>query len=175
MELRTVLRLTQSLTILWGILMYTNEQMSFLPQIMFFYFSFGQIWVSTSTYTTAHGNAGSLTHRARPEIEPASSWILVGFITTEPQWELPYHVVLMSKIHLFPSFAPSFCTEAWIEWQKGQCQKEILLRPGQVELGNRVGPTKKKKNALHPTGETQYVNWECELKIKAKKGKKKKL
>ena len=35
-------------------------------------------------YTPAHGNAGSLTHRARPGIKPASSWTLVGFITTEP-------------------------------------------------------------------------------------------
>ena len=34
------------------------------------------------------GNAGSLTHRSMPEIEPKSSWILVQFITTEPLWEL---------------------------------------------------------------------------------------
>ena len=40
-------------------------------------------------YTTAHGNAGSLTHWVRPGIEPTSSWILVCFITIEPQWELP--------------------------------------------------------------------------------------
>ena len=32
------------------------------------------------TYTTAHGNAGSPTHWARPGIKPASSWILVQFI-----------------------------------------------------------------------------------------------
>ena len=25
----------------------------------------------------------------RPEIEPSFSWILVGFVTTVPQWELP--------------------------------------------------------------------------------------
>ena len=31
-------------------------------------------------YTTAHGNTRSLTRWARPGIEPASSWILVGFI-----------------------------------------------------------------------------------------------
>ena len=37
---------------------------------------------------TAHGNAGSLTHRARPGIESASSWILVRFSTPEPQQEL---------------------------------------------------------------------------------------
>ena len=43
------------------------------------------------TYNTAHGNAGSLTHRAWPGIEPASSWIPVEFITTEPQRELLRH------------------------------------------------------------------------------------
>ena len=32
------------------------------------------------TYTTAHGNASSLTHWARPGIEPTTSWLLVGFI-----------------------------------------------------------------------------------------------
>ena len=40
--------------------------------------------VMSETYTTAHGNAGSLTHRARPGIEPATSWLLVGFISTVP-------------------------------------------------------------------------------------------
>ena len=40
------------------------------------------------TYTTAHGNTGSLTHWVRPGIRPASSWTLVGFVTAELQWEL---------------------------------------------------------------------------------------
>ena len=44
-------------------------------------------------YTTAHGNTGSLIHWARLEIESTSSWILVGFVTTEPQQE-----VLMSSL-----------------------------------------------------------------------------
>ena len=42
----------------------------------------------SATYTTAHGNAGSLTHRVRPGIEPTTSWILVWFITTELPWKL---------------------------------------------------------------------------------------
>ena len=25
---------------------------------------------------------------SKPEIEPTSSWLLVGFVSTEPQWEL---------------------------------------------------------------------------------------
>ena len=39
-------------------------------------------------YTTAHSNARSLTHWAKPGIIPASSWILVRFLSAEPQWEL---------------------------------------------------------------------------------------
>ena len=41
------------------------------------------------TYTTAHGNARSLTYWVWPGIEPVSSWILVRFVTNEPQQELP--------------------------------------------------------------------------------------
>ena len=47
------------------------------------------IQVVSVTYTTAQGNAGSLTHGARPGVEPASSWILLRFATSEPHWELP--------------------------------------------------------------------------------------
>ena len=39
-------------------------------------------------YTTAHDNAGSLTHGERPGIKPASSWILVRFVSTDTQCEL---------------------------------------------------------------------------------------
>ena len=50
------------------------------------------IRVMSTTYNTAHSNAESLTHWVRPGIkpEPASSWILVMFVTTEPQWEFPF-------------------------------------------------------------------------------------
>ena len=46
------------------------------------------IWATSATYTTAHSNTRSLTHWARPETEPVSSWILVRFVSTAPQWEL---------------------------------------------------------------------------------------
>jgi len=39
-----------------------------------------QIRATSVTYITAHGNYGSLTHWARPGIEPATSWFLVGFV-----------------------------------------------------------------------------------------------
>ena len=42
------------------------------------------IQATSVTYTTAHGNAGSLTQSARPGIKSVSSWILVRFVSTEP-------------------------------------------------------------------------------------------
>ena len=45
------------------------------------------------TYTTAHGKVGSLTHWTKPGIEPTSSWMLVGFISAEPQWELLLNIL----------------------------------------------------------------------------------
>ena len=35
-----------------------------------------------------------LNHWGRPGIEPTSSWILVRFVTAEPQWELPHTLIL---------------------------------------------------------------------------------
>ena len=55
-----------------------------------------RIQVLSVTYSTSHCNARSLTHWARPGIEPTSSWILVGFITTEPQQELLWCTVSLS-------------------------------------------------------------------------------
>ena len=53
------------------------------------------IWATSATYTTAPSNAGSLTHWARPGIEPASSWILVSFVSTAPQQEFLLWVSLI--------------------------------------------------------------------------------
>ena len=44
----------------------------------------------SATYTTAHSNARSLTHWARPGIKPAFSWLLVRFISTEQRRELQH-------------------------------------------------------------------------------------
>ena len=64
------------------------------------------------TPTTAHSNARSLTYLAKPGIKAASSWILVGFVTAEPQGELP-KLLLLVQCTLYPSdslflrFSPS--------------------------------------------------------------------
>ena len=41
----------------------------------------------SATYTTAHGNARSLTYWMRPGIEPATSRFLFGFVSAAPRWE----------------------------------------------------------------------------------------
>ena len=52
----------------------------------------GRIRAMAVTYIAAHSNAG-----VSPGTEPTSSWILVSFLTAEPQWQL----------HLFLFLSPS--------------------------------------------------------------------
>ena len=47
----------------------------------------GQIRASAAGLHYSHSKARSLTHWMRPGFKPVSSWILVGFLTPEPQWE----------------------------------------------------------------------------------------
>ena len=48
----------------------------------------GWIGAVAASLTIVHSNARSLTHWARPGMEPVSSWMPVRFIYTEPRWEL---------------------------------------------------------------------------------------
>ena len=64
--------------------------------------------------TTAHGNARSLTYWERPGIEPASSWILVRFINTEPQWELQIDQFFIVNIYLYLSYWLGISGELWL-------------------------------------------------------------
>ena len=60
-------------------------------------------------YTRVHGNARSLTHWARPGTEPTSSWMLVRFVSTEPQQELPNSSFLIWH-RKEPRKTPDLCT-----------------------------------------------------------------
>ena len=40
----------------------------------------------------SHSNVRSLIHWARPGIEPATSWVLVRFVSAAPQWELHHEL-----------------------------------------------------------------------------------
>ena len=48
----------------------------------------GLIGAAAAGLHHSHSNAGSLTHCARPGIEPATTWFLVGLVSEAPQWEL---------------------------------------------------------------------------------------
>ena len=60
-----------------------------------------RIRATSAAYTTAHVNARSLSHWARPRMEPESSWTLVGFVTAEPQRELIFTVFLRNVRMVF--------------------------------------------------------------------------
>ena len=47
-----------------------------------------RVLAMSATDSTAHSNAGFLTHWSRPGIKPNPHWILVGFLTSEPRREL---------------------------------------------------------------------------------------
>ena len=57
-----------------------------------------------------HGNAGPLTHWARPGIKPVSSWILVRFISCEPGWELLWSLWFLNSFAWFISLAKTYDT-----------------------------------------------------------------
>ena len=58
-----------------------------------------RIQATSATYSTAHGNARSLTpEQAILRIEPATSWFLVGFVSAVPQQELQEALKFLSSI-----------------------------------------------------------------------------
>ena len=63
-----------------------------------------QIWLwgffSQWIFFSPHSNVGSLTHQSRPGIEHTSSWILVGFVSSAPQWELLQFAKIEEFLHL---------------------------------------------------------------------------
>ena len=60
---------------------------------------------------------GPLIHWPRPGIKPESSWILGGFVITEPQWELPHFLFIGNGPHsasmAFPEFQGANSDSSW--------------------------------------------------------------
>ena len=86
-------------------------------------------------YSTATAMPDPLTHWLRPGIEPASSWILVGFISAVPKEEL-------SGEDILNGFVPDSCTVpvSFPAWGPG-CQPasaEVLCGPGYFQEGFQV-------------------------------------
>ena len=63
------------------------------------------IQAKSATYTIAHSNAGSLTNWARPGIKPATSWILVRFVTHWATMGTPFlaFLIIFFLFHFFLS------------------------------------------------------------------------
>ena len=86
------------------------------------------------TYTPAHSNARSLTHWARPGIEPASSWILVGFFNCWAMKRTPY-------LHIF------YCKHSTMIWRNKRQEnltssllQWTLKLSGKHSLSNKYTP-----------------------------------
>ena len=80
------------------------------------------------TYTTANGNAGSLTHWVRPGIEHASSWMLVRFVSAEPRWELLFLYFYYYSFSFLATFLAHGSSHArdWI-WAAAQPRPQLWL------------------------------------------------
>ena len=70
------------------------------------------IWAASGTYTRAHGKAGSLTHWARPGIEPTTSqtlcWVLNPLSHKRNSWLFFFYVLLLINTSLHSLFTPMF-------------------------------------------------------------------
>ena len=92
-------------------------------------------------YPTAHGNTGSLTHWARPWTEPASSWILVGFVNRWAMTETP-RILNLCSLH-------------------GRTYK----KPCKVAEEHKGKPAEKRAKDIHrqSTGKKTHIVWEGPL------------
>jgi len=90
-----------------------------------------RIWATSATYTTAHGNAGSLTHWARAGTQPTTSWFLVGFInhcttTGTPMPCLLFLFICEWTFRLLPCLG--YCKYYYEHW--GACIFWIIVLSG---------------------------------------------
>ena len=77
----------------------------------------------TPTYTTAHGNAGSLTYWVRPRKKPATSWFSVGFVSAASGREFYFPTVQQGdQVIYITFFSPTLCSVAtWVSRHSSQC------------------------------------------------------
>ena len=66
------------------------------------------------TYTTAHRNAGSLSHRAKRGIKPESSRVLVRLVSIEPRRKLPIALVFHDDVWILISEVSALETDAFL-------------------------------------------------------------
>ena len=82
-----------------------------------------RIQATSATYTTAHGNTGSITHWARPGVEPETSWFLVGFVNHCAKTGTPYSPYFHIST-LIPQIGPACQIQIHISDAKHCCLKK---------------------------------------------------
>ena len=92
-----------------------------------------RVQAMSATYTTTHGNAGSLSHWTRTGIKPKSSCLLVVFVSAVPQWELPFlfiYLFIFSRAQSMWKFpGPGWCchsTGSLTHWATRELLKDIF-------------------------------------------------
>ena len=90
----------------------------------------GWIAATAAALHHSHSHTWSLTHWVRPGIEPTSSWIPVGFISTVPQGEHPVFYIFLCDLPLsfiiqFMSFFLVITTAAVCAFSM-LCNKEFM-------------------------------------------------
>ena len=87
--------------------------------------------------SSPHRDTGSLTHWARPGIEPASSWILVRFVSTEPRcellminlkWHHPHHIIFFLWIYYSNKICSGHCVKIYVREIVFLDSEDIKLR-----------------------------------------------
>ena len=119
-----------------------------------------RLWVESElqllAYTTAHSNVGSPTQWVRPGIKHASSWILIGFISTEPKWEL--HFFFLNKLY----FLKQFKFHSKIEQKVQRCPLSIPHGPTlhflSLIISTAWREVSAKPEAKHPNSESWILS-----------------
>ena len=91
------------------------------------------------TYTTAHGNARSLTHWVRPGIEPTSAWTWVRFVTAELQQEFLYINLNIYLLNWRASLPANGMNHTLGNLAFTHCHKHKAVEQAGYEMGHRTG------------------------------------
>ena len=101
------------------------------------------IWAMSATYTTAHSNTGSLTHWARPGIEPTTSWLLARFVSAVPQGELLHILLNLTLLYLYKCmthiFKPWTCFADCLVCSKTSMDNFKKAKTKTKKLGGKLG------------------------------------
>ena len=82
---------------------------------------------------TAHSNTRFLTHWARPGIKP-TTWLLVRFISTAPQWELPQTLAFKKYFLLYGTRAPQ--KNGWLQGKYKKSLDHLIVQESHTVINN---------------------------------------